>query len=78
MKEFEVGLNAVVAPIYAAHGTVTATIGMSSPTFRLPAMSIPQVGPLARSAAAEISRRLGFTAPRCRVSQDQEPTAIPS
>jgi DNA-binding IclR family transcriptional regulator len=78
MDGFEVGLNAVAAPIYAADGTVVATIGVSGPTFRLPAKAIPEVGPLARSAAAEISRRLGFTGPGSRVSQDQEPAAIPS
>jgi hypothetical protein len=37
MEGFEVGLNAVAAPIYAADGTVVATIGVSGPTFRLPA-----------------------------------------
>ena len=60
VEELEVGLNAVAAPIYSADGTVVATIGVSGPTFRLPATSIPEVGELARSAAAEISRRLGF------------------
>jgi DNA-binding IclR family transcriptional regulator len=78
VEELEVGLNAVAAPIYAADGTVVATIGVSGPTFRLPATSIPEVGALARSAAAEISRRLGFTAPGSRVPRDQEPAAIPS
>ena len=78
VEELEVGLNAVAAPIYAADGTVVATIGVSGPTFRLPARSIPEVGALARSAAAEISRRLGFTAPASRVPRDQEPAAIPS
>jgi DNA-binding IclR family transcriptional regulator len=53
-----------------------ATIGVSGPTFRLPALSIPEVGALARSAAAEISRRLGFTAPGSRMPRD--PEAIPS
>ena len=78
MEEFEIGLNAVAAPIYAADGTVVATIGVSGPTFRLPATSIPELGPLARSTAAEISRRLGFKAPGSRVPQDPEPAAIPS
>ena len=78
MEEFEVGLNAVAAPIYAADGTVVATIGVSSLTFRLPVTSIPEVVALARRAAAEISRRLGFTAPGRRVLQDPEPEAIPS
>jgi DNA-binding IclR family transcriptional regulator len=78
MDRFEVGLNTVAAPIYAADGTVVATIGVSGPTFRLPALSIPEVGALARSAAAEISRRLGFKAPGSRVPRDPEPAAIPS
>jgi Bacterial transcriptional regulator len=60
VEELEVGLNAVAAPLYSADGTVVATIGVSGPTFRLPITSIPEVGALARSAAAEISRRLGF------------------
>jgi DNA-binding IclR family transcriptional regulator len=78
VEELEVGLNAVAAPIYAADGTVVATIGVSGPTFRLPAKAIPEVGALARTAAAEISRRLGFTALGSRVPQDPEPAAIPS
>ena len=78
MEEFEVGLNAVAAPIYSADGAVVATIGVSGPTFPLPARSIPEVGTLARSAATEISRRLGFKTPGSRVPQDPEPAAIPS
>jgi hypothetical protein len=63
-------------PIYAADGTVVASIGVSGPTFRLLVMSIPEVGALVRSAAAEISRHLGFTVPGSKVPQDPKPAAI--
>lgn len=66
LEELEIGLNAVAAPIYLGTGAVAATIGVSGPAFRLSEQSIPSMGSLTRSAAAEISRRLGFTAARIR------------
>ncbi|MBV9281525.1 MAG: IclR family transcriptional regulator, partial [Chloroflexi bacterium] len=61
VEELEVGLNAVAAPIYATGGAVVASMSVSGPTFRLPVGAIPEHGALVRAAAAEISRRLGFS-----------------
>jgi DNA-binding IclR family transcriptional regulator len=69
LEELELGLNAVAAPVYLGTGTVAATIGVSGPAFRLAEQSIPAMGALTRSAAAEVSRRLGFTA---ALARDQE------
>jgi DNA-binding IclR family transcriptional regulator len=35
-------------------------VSVSGPAFRLPVDSIPEIGELVKSAAADISRRLGF------------------
>ena len=58
--ELEAGLSAVAAPIRGADGSVVAAVSVSGPAFRLPKESIPEVGELAREAAAEISRCLGY------------------
>ncbi|HLJ66945.1 MAG TPA: IclR family transcriptional regulator [Chloroflexota bacterium] len=60
IAELEVGLVAVAAPIVSTGGSIVATLGVSGPTFRLPAESIPELGELTKRAAAEISRTLGF------------------
>jgi DNA-binding IclR family transcriptional regulator len=59
-EELEAGLNAVAAPIRGADGSVVAAVSVSGPAFRLSKESFPEVGELARDAAAEISRCLGF------------------
>jgi DNA-binding IclR family transcriptional regulator len=61
VDELEDGLTAVAAPVRDADGQVIASISASGPSFRIPA---ERIGPLAgsvRRAAAEISRRLGWT-----------------
>jgi DNA-binding IclR family transcriptional regulator len=45
-----------------AEGIVVASISASGPSFRIPAERIPQLAEPVRSAADEISRRLGWTA----------------
>jgi DNA-binding IclR family transcriptional regulator len=60
VEELEVGLSAVGAPIRCADGAVVAAVSVSGPAFRLPVDSIPEIGELVKSAAADISRRLGF------------------
>ena len=59
-EELEVGLNAVAAPIHGADGSVIAAVSVSGPAFRLPKESFAEAGKLARDAADEISRCLGF------------------
>jgi DNA-binding IclR family transcriptional regulator len=61
VDELEDGLTAVAAPVRNAEGTVVASISASGPSFRIPA---GRIGPVAGSvcrAAAEVSRRLGWT-----------------
>jgi DNA-binding IclR family transcriptional regulator len=56
-----VGLTAIAAPIRNAEGVVTASISASGPSFRLSEDRIPGVAAAIRRAAAEISRRLGWS-----------------
>jgi DNA-binding IclR family transcriptional regulator len=62
VEELEVGLTAVAAPVRNAEGAVVASISASGPTFRIPADRIPVLASAVRRAAAEVSRRLGWTA----------------
>jgi DNA-binding IclR family transcriptional regulator len=60
LEEFEIGLNAVAAPIYAAGGAVVAVLGLSGPAFRLPVTAIPALGEMLMEAARTISQQLGY------------------
>jgi DNA-binding IclR family transcriptional regulator len=62
VEELEAGLTAVAAPVRNAEGVVVASISASGPSFRIPAGRIPVLAASVRRAAAEISRRLGWTA----------------
>ena len=62
VDELEAGLTAVAAPVRNAEGVVVASISASGPSFRIPADRIPVLAASVRRAAAEISRRLGWTA----------------
>ena len=61
--EYELGLNAVAAPIHDARGNVIAAVDVWGPAFRLTPRRIPELAAQAREAAAAISVRLGGTAP---------------
>ena len=61
VEELEEGLTAVAAPVRNAEGTVIASISASGPSFRIPAERIGAVADSVRRAAAEISRRLGWS-----------------
>jgi DNA-binding IclR family transcriptional regulator len=61
VDELEAGLTAIAAPVRNAEGRVVASISASGPSFRIPADRIGQVAESVRRAAAEISRRLGWT-----------------
>jgi DNA-binding IclR family transcriptional regulator len=54
------GLNAIAAPVYSAHGEVVAAIDVSGPAHRLREADRPEVVDLTREAAADLSRRLGY------------------
>ncbi len=60
VEELEAGLNAISTPIRCAEGAVVAAVSVSGPAFRLPEESFEEVAELAKEAAAEISRCLGF------------------
>ena len=59
--EFEVGLNAVAAPVHDARGQVIAAVDIWGPAFRLTPRRIPELAAQARESAAAISLRLGGT-----------------
>ena len=59
-EEYEVGLNAVAAPILDRSGAVIAAVSVSGPAYRLDAARLAEsVGPVVEGAA-EISRRMGW------------------
>ncbi|WP_308282567.1 IclR family transcriptional regulator [Pseudonocardia nigra] len=60
VEEFEVGLNAVAAPIRNAAGDVVASVGVSGPSYRLTVESFPEVAERLLDGAREISARLGY------------------
>ncbi|MEK6721703.1 MAG: IclR family transcriptional regulator [Chloroflexota bacterium] len=59
--EYELGLNAVAAPVHDARGQVVAAVDIWGPAFRLTPRRIPELAGQAREAAAAISVRLGGT-----------------
>ena len=61
VDELEAGLTAIAAPVRDAGGDVVASIGASGPSFRIPPERIGGVAESVRRAAAEVSRRLGWT-----------------
>ena len=61
VEELEEGLTAVAAPVRNAEGTVIASISASGPSFRIPAERIGALATAVQRAAAEISRRLGWS-----------------
>jgi DNA-binding IclR family transcriptional regulator len=61
VEELEAGLTAVAAPVRNARGDVVASVSASGPSFRIQADHIPVIAGSVRRAAAEISRRLGWS-----------------
>ncbi len=59
-EELEPGFVAVGAPVHGADGTVVAAISVGGPRTRLTADRITEGARLVRSAAARISRTLGY------------------
>ena len=57
--EYEIGLNAVAAPVRDANGDVIAAVSVSGPSFRLPADIFGQIAPRVVAATDPLSRRLG-------------------
>jgi DNA-binding IclR family transcriptional regulator len=59
-EEYEVGLNAVAAPVRDRFGAVVAAVSVSGPAYRLTPERMDEVVPTLVAGAAEISRRMGF------------------
>jgi DNA-binding IclR family transcriptional regulator len=57
--EYEIGLNAVAAPVHDARGQVIAAVDVWGPSFRLTPRRIPELAAAVREAAAAVSARLG-------------------
>ena len=62
-EEFEIGLNAVAAPILDATGDVVGAVGTSGPSYRLTVESFPSVAAHLLAGAKDISARLGHFGP---------------
>ena len=74
LGEYELGLNAVAAPVHDARGNVVAAVDIWGPAFRLTPRRIPELAAQAREAAAAISLRLGGPGPAAAV----QPTLTPA
>ncbi|GGM05842.1 IclR family transcriptional regulator [Nakamurella endophytica] len=57
--EYEVGLNAVAAPVFGADGALVAAVSLSGPSFRLPESRLPEVAPRVVAAAIRVGERMG-------------------
>ncbi len=64
IEESELGASSVGAPIFGHDGEVIAALSVAGPSPRLTPEAIPRVARLATSAAAEISRGMGYLAAR--------------
>jgi DNA-binding IclR family transcriptional regulator len=60
VEEYELGLNAVAAPVRAAGGRVVAAVSASGPAYRFTVARLAQTAPLLVAGAGEISHQLGF------------------
>lgn len=61
-QEYELGLNAVAAPVRDHEDVVVAAVSVSGPSYRLTTGALPQVAERVVVASGELSRRLGHLA----------------
>jgi DNA-binding IclR family transcriptional regulator len=61
-EEFEEGLSAAAAPVYAADGSVVAAIGLSGPSYRLEGEQLLAAASLVREASEMASTGFGHVA----------------
>jgi DNA-binding IclR family transcriptional regulator len=59
VEEYELGLNALAAPVRDHSGTVVAAISVSAPSYRLPSDDFPRLAARLLSAADDFGRQLG-------------------
>ncbi|WP_211247657.1 IclR family transcriptional regulator [Cryptosporangium arvum] len=60
VEEYEIGLNAVAAPVRGADGSVVAAVSASGPAYRCPEERLHEIAPAVVATGEEISRRLGY------------------
>jgi DNA-binding IclR family transcriptional regulator len=60
VEEYEIGLNAIAAPIRGHDGKVFAAVSASGPAYRLTEILMHEQAALLVHGADEISRRLGY------------------
>ena len=63
-EEFAPGIRCLAAPVFASDGTVAAAVGITASTVRFTKERIPEMAGKVQAAATELSRLLGYTAPR--------------
>ncbi|MDI1320627.1 MAG: IclR family transcriptional regulator [bacterium] len=63
-EEFNAGVRCLAVPVYGADGQVAAAIGITAATVRFTRERIPEMAKAVKAAAVELSRLLGYTAPR--------------
>lgn len=59
VEEYEIGLNAMAAPVRSLGGEVVAAVSASGPAYRFSERRIRELTPVLVEGAAEISHRLG-------------------
>ena len=59
VEEYEIGLNALAAPVRDHHGAVVAAISVAAPSYRLAEADFPQMAARLLEAAEDFGRRLG-------------------
>ncbi|WP_214413267.1 IclR family transcriptional regulator [Sphaerisporangium fuscum] len=60
LEEYEIGLNAMAAPVRSYEGDVVAAVSACGPAYRFDEERMREVAPILIAGAADISRRLGF------------------
>ncbi|GAA1865151.1 IclR family transcriptional regulator [Pseudonocardia ailaonensis] len=60
VEEYEIGLNAVAAPIRDQTGGVVAALSLAGPSYRLPPERLDDLAPTVVAAGKEVSRRMGW------------------
>ena len=60
VEEYELGLNAVAAPVRDRFGAVVAAVSVSGPSYRFTPQCMDEAVPVLVAGAAEISKRMGF------------------
>ncbi|MGW2198566.1 IclR family transcriptional regulator [Streptosporangium sp. NPDC001682] len=60
VEEYEIGLNAIAAPIRSYDGEIVAAVSASGPAYRFGEDRLHELAPLVIAGARDISHRLGY------------------